>query len=141
VRPYLNDKAKSLLMRLDATRASDYSAVKEFLLHEFALTPTFYLERFITISRQNDETFVLYCSRLKGLIDYYCKSRAVTDFTSLISLLVSDRIKTTLSDDCLKYILSNELRLNMVGFHTISYLKRLMYIMLIIGMINHVQEQ
>jgi len=80
----------------------------EFLLHEFSLTPTLYLERFNTISRQNDETSVLYCFRLKGLINYYCKSRAVTYFNSLISLLVSDRIKTTLSDDCLKYILRIE---------------------------------
>jgi len=109
LRPYLNDKAKSLLMRLDATRASDYTAVAEFfLLHEFALTPTLYLERFYTISRQNDETCVLYCSRLKGLIDYYCKSRAVTDFNSVFSLLVSGHIKTTLSDDCIKDILSIE---------------------------------
>jgi len=56
MRPYLNDKAKPLLMRLDATRASDYAAVKEFLLHGFALTPTLYMERINTISRQNGET-------------------------------------------------------------------------------------
>jgi hypothetical protein len=61
VRPYLNDKAKSLFMRLDAARASKYDSVKEFLLHEFALTPALYLERFNTIAHQNDETCVLFC--------------------------------------------------------------------------------
>jgi hypothetical protein len=108
MRPYLNDKAKSLLMRLDATLASSYDKVKQFLLHEFALTPASYLERFNTVSRQNDETYKLFCSRLKGLLDYYVDSRSVNDFQSLISLLVSDRIKTTLSEDCLKYVLSVE---------------------------------
>ena len=108
LRPYLTDKAKSILVRLDATLASDYDKVKQYLLHEFALTISVYLEKFNSLSRQQDETYVLFCSRLKSLIDYYVDSRSATDFDSLISLLVSDRIKSTLSSDCLKYILSIE---------------------------------
>ena len=97
MRPYPNDNAKSLLMRLDATRASNYDVVQEFLLHEFALTPALNLDRFNTLSRQNIETCVLFCSRLEGLIDYYCKSRFASEFNSIVSLIVSDRIKTSLS--------------------------------------------
>jgi hypothetical protein len=59
LRPYLSDKAKSLMLRLDVARTSDYAAVKQFLLHEFQLTPVMYLEKFNTLTRQNDETYVL----------------------------------------------------------------------------------
>ena len=42
------------------------------------------------------------------MLDYYLKSRKVTTFDVMCELLVCDRIKSTLSDDCLKYVLSVE---------------------------------
>ena len=52
--------------------------------------------------------FWAFASRLKGLLNYYLDSRYVTDFAKLCELLVSDRIKSTLSDSCLQYVLSIE---------------------------------
>ena len=89
LRPYLNDKARQLLNRLDPARASDYNAIKKMLLHEFKLTPATYLEKFNTIRKQPEETYILYSARLKSLLDYYLVSREVgKDFDKLVSLLV-----------------------------------------------------
>jgi len=38
----------------------------------------------------------------------YLHERKVTKFDELVSLLVSDRIKSSLTDQCLKYVLSIE---------------------------------
>jgi len=45
---------------------------------------------------------------LKGFLNYYLDSRYVTDFAKPCELLVCDRIKSTLSDSCLQYVLSIE---------------------------------
>ena len=109
LRPYLNDKARQLLNRMDPARASDYNAIKKMLLHEFKLTPATYLEKFNTIKKQPEETYILYSARLKSLLDYYLVSREVgKDFDKLVSLLVCDRLKSTLPDRCLRHILSLE---------------------------------
>jgi len=51
---------------------------------------------------------VSYASKLRGLLKYYLESRKVTDFESVCDLMVCDRIKSTLSESCLKYVLSVE---------------------------------
>jgi len=86
----------------------DYSRLKHALLHEFKLSPNTYLERFNSCCKSGAETFVAFASRLKGLLDFYLDSRYVTDFAKLCELLVCDRIKSTLSDSCLQYVLSIE---------------------------------
>jgi transposase InsO family protein len=113
LRPYLNDRARSLLTRFDLMHDDDYDSVKQFLLHEFHLSPLVYLERFQRVMRGNDDTYVLFCSKLKALLEYYLRSRKIKDtndpsYARLISLLVSDRIKSTLPDHVMKHILAIE---------------------------------
>ncbi len=111
LRPYLNDRARSLLTRFDSVHYDNYDRVKQLLLHEFHLSPQVYLERFQRATRGNDDTYVLFCSKLKSLLEYYIRSRKIKDtkdpsYARLISLLVSDRIKSTLPDHVLKHILA-----------------------------------
>ena len=40
IRPYLNDRAKTLLSRCNAYKSQDYKVVKKFLLQELQLTPS-----------------------------------------------------------------------------------------------------
>ena len=51
---------------------------------------------------------VAYASKLRSLLNYYLESRNVSNYDRLCELLVCDRIKTILSESCLKYILSIE---------------------------------
>jgi hypothetical protein len=107
--PYLNDKAKSLLLRLEQAKQEKYSEVKAFLLNEFKLTPIQFKERFDRATRNRDETCTMFCSRLKNLLTYYCNSRQVKEnFKTLFSLLIADKIKSTLPEACLDHVLTSE---------------------------------
>jgi transposase InsO family protein len=108
LRPYLNERAKVLVARMDATKANDFKFVKEYLLREFQLSPKVYLERFNTLNKSSDETYLTFASKLKGLIDFYLSSRKTAEFDKLVSLLVTDRMKQGLSDACLRHVLTVE---------------------------------
>ena len=105
----MSERARSLLLRLDHERQTDYVEVREFILKEFQLTPFQFKTRFDNAKRSGDETWTLYCTRLKNLLEYYCRSRSVENtFERLFSLLVADRIKAVLPQSCLNFILSAE---------------------------------
>jgi hypothetical protein len=72
---HLGERAKSLMLRLDQTRQDDYDEVKRFLLDEFQLTPFQLKSRFDQAKRAGDEMWTLFCTRLKNLLEYYCRSR------------------------------------------------------------------
>jgi len=50
----------------------------------------------------------LYGSNMEGILKQYVDARGVKDCDSLISLILSDRIKSELSDHCLKHVISVE---------------------------------
>jgi len=107
--PLLANKAKTLLFRLTVVKLANYTEVRDFLLAEFHLTSEQYRHRFLTVKRKFDETYTLFCSRLRSLFEYYLKSRKVNqDFNKLVSLMVTDRLKTEMSPSCLKHILTIE---------------------------------
>ena len=109
LRPYLNDKAKILVGRMDPKLANDYKEVKEMLLREFKLSPAVYLDKFNTDTRKQDETCLLYSARLVVILDAYLDSRKIDQsYEKLTSLLICDRIKSTLPEGCLKHILAIE---------------------------------
>ena len=51
---------------------------------------------------------ILFASKLEGLLRQYLEARKAKEFETLVSLLISDRIKSSLSDHCLRYVLSVE---------------------------------
>jgi len=85
-----------------------YDKVKQFLLTEFRLTLKEYKVRFDTASKNVNETYVLFTSRLGNLLSYYLRSRGVEDFATLCELLVSDKLKSCLPPGTLNYVLSLE---------------------------------
>jgi len=109
IRPFLNDKAKSILGKLSPKVLGNYERLKATLFQEFKLSANVYLKRFNKCCKTKNETYVAFASKLKGLLDYYLESRGVKDLAKLCELLVCDRIKSVLSESCLKYVLSIEL--------------------------------
>jgi len=66
MRPYLSDKAKFLLSRVDLEESTDYGAVKRYILQEMQLTPSVYLDKFQAISRtvlKHTTNLVISCHR------------------------------------------------------------------------------
>jgi hypothetical protein len=106
---HLSERARSLLLRLDQTRQNDYDEVKKFLLNEFQLTAFQFKTRFDDAKRKGDETWTLFCARLKNLLEYYCRSRDVAgEFERLFTLIVADRLKSLLPQQCLNFVLATE---------------------------------
>ena len=108
VRPFLNDKAKAVVGKLGPEVLGDYERLKAAVLKEFKLSPNVYLDRFNTYRKADSESYVAFASRLKGLLNYYLESRRVDDFDGLFELLICDRIKNSLSEACLRHVLSVE---------------------------------
>lgn len=68
--PYLNERAISLLLRLERSEQKNYDNVKKCLFHEFKSTPVQYEDRFDRAVRGSDETYTIFCSRLKNLLTF-----------------------------------------------------------------------
>jgi len=56
---------------MDPSKSSDYNEVKALILREFKLTLLAYLKRFQTATKTNDETYVMFITRLQTLFQYY----------------------------------------------------------------------
>jgi len=78
-------------------------------LCEFKTTPSYLLNKFHTLTKDSSETYILYGSKLMTVLNYYLDSRSIDrDFKKILELLVSDRVKSVLDNDCLKHILTLE---------------------------------
>ena len=108
IQPYLNSKSRSVVSRMDPSACNDYKSVRDVILREHKLSPCAYLDIFNKLSRESGETTVMYGARLKSILSMYLESRQVKSIEELVSLIVSDRIKSTVSEGCLRYILSVE---------------------------------
>jgi len=82
--------------------------VCDVILKEHKFTSCAYLELFNKLSRTAGETTVMFCAKLKSLLSMYVESRTVNSFDGLMSLIVCDHIKSTLSENCLRHVLSVE---------------------------------
>jgi len=71
LRPYLNERSKLLVARMEAKDAADYATVKALLLKEYKMSPAMYRETFNTLSKLENETFSMFASRLKAVLSYY----------------------------------------------------------------------
>jgi hypothetical protein len=107
--PLLTSRARASIGRLSAVDLDDYDKVKAFLLKEFKLTPEEYRSRFLSVVKQQDETYQLFASRLANLLNYYVVSRKIDkDFDKLCQVLVADRLKECLPVGTSQYVLSLE---------------------------------
>ena len=96
--PHLSNKAKNLLARMDQSAVNNFVDVRDFLLNQFRLTPADYRKRFNEITRKSDESNVLFSSRLYTLLQFYVNSRKANSLDKLMSCLVSDRIRSSITD-------------------------------------------
>jgi len=99
---YLSARARTLCSRLEPDIRDDYDRMKMAVLKKYGLTAKCFLERFNTMRKPFNDTFILFTSKLHGLLLQYFNARKVTSFDDVVSLLVSDRVKSSLTEQCLK---------------------------------------
>jgi len=105
---YLSVRARNLCNRLQPDVRDDYDRMKRAVLKEYGLTAKCFHEKFNSMRKPFNETFILFASKLRGLLLQHFKVRKVSNFDDVVSLLVSDRVKSSLTEQCLKYVLSVE---------------------------------
>ena len=108
IRPYLSARAAAIVARMDDETVENFEATKKLLLYELKLVPSVFRERFNRVEKTDGETYVRFASRLRSLLKHYISERGVETLDDLIQLLVCDRIKGTLPESCLKFVLSTE---------------------------------
>jgi len=104
--PLLTAQAKSLVNRMFIEEMGKYDELKQFLLAEYKLTPRQYKTRFESATKTADETYTLFAARLRNLLTYYLDSCSVSDYRTLIELLLSDRLKGSLPQSIVNYVLT-----------------------------------
>src|SRR6218665_487086 len=105
--PLMTQRARTVINRV--TLADNYATVKERLLKEFKLTPREYRPKFMDAKKTAEETYTMFTARLKNLLNYYVKSKQVTDdYERLFDLLISDKLTKSLPPGPLQFVLSKE---------------------------------
>ena len=105
----LNDKAKALTPRLSRDELDDYDRLKAFILKEFHVSSIKLRDRFFSLTKQAEETYVSLASKLKNTWYYYIRSRGgVDELDKLVSLICADRLKELIPKSCLDFILAQE---------------------------------
>jgi len=85
-----------------------YDYVKQYLLEQLRLVPSYFVDEFNRAVRQTNETFKSYIARLFSLLSYYVESRNVHDFDEFCQLLLCDRLKSVLPEGATSHLLRYE---------------------------------
>jgi hypothetical protein len=89
LQPYLNQKARSVVGRMDPSLCRDYKVMRDVILKEHKLSPCTYLEYFNNATRTVGETCMMFSSRLKAFLAMYIESRKIgSSLEDLLALIV-----------------------------------------------------
>ena len=109
IRPYFSERARNLMSKCDPTQSASYQTIKKFLLQEFHLTSSVYLDKFSTLVYDPNETYNQFSTRLKSLFEYYVESRHIShNYDKLVDLIVYDRMKSALPPYLARHVLALE---------------------------------
>ena len=108
VMPYLNSRLKRMVANAPFQEFSDYTTWKSWLLNEIHLTPAVHLSNFNNAARKYDESCSQFVTRLAVLWKYYVESREVSSFDDVCKLIVSDKVKSMLSNDVRQFVLDKQ---------------------------------
>ena len=108
ITPYLTEKAKRFLCKLELGLQENFADFKRLLLKEFKLTAKQYKHQFDEAQKKNSESYVQFSTRLDSLINYYLKSRNVDNYENIVQLLISDKLKASMPNHLRNYILNKE---------------------------------
>ena len=79
----LNKKANTIYSRLDNDTCRSYDSVKTGILGGFRLSPKAYLQKFRTMKRYGDDSYLQFLHKLMDVQNYYLESKLITEFQSL----------------------------------------------------------
>jgi len=83
--------------------------IKALILKEYKLSPAAYKDLFNSLRKNDNETYVMYMSRLRTIFEAYLDARKVNEsFQTLCDLILADRLKGILNEHILKHVVAIE---------------------------------
>jgi len=137
IKPFLNDRANSLLTQIDSSHSDAY--VKDYLLNEFKLVPSQLLNDYNRLVKQPQQTFKAYMARLRLLLTYFLSGRKVKSLDDMMNLFLCDRLKANIPESMLTHVLRVESALENGAYLAPDDLVTLLYITLhqrLISLVN-----
>ena len=107
--PFLTERARRAMLSLSSTDCDTYEHWKQSLLREHRLTSLVYKQNFYQAVREPNESCLQFSTRLSCLLKYYLESRKISNsYDDLVALLLSDRLKESLSANVRYHISDKE---------------------------------
>jgi len=123
VRPFLTERAKTLIAKFNPEKVSRYEEVRNAILKQYKISATLYRDKFNDITKSDDQTFIMMTSNLFALLNSYVEARKATNLDDLRNLLVADRLKTTLIQHPYVMFCVLRLKLTRCGYPPMSSLR------------------
>ena len=93
----LNEKARNAHLNMSIEEKNDFHLFKAALLKLFRVTPKSCRLDFNNATRQSNESYLQFANRLRIMLCSYLESRDIRTLADLVDLMLSDKIKDTLS--------------------------------------------
>ena len=106
--PHLAYNTRRSILMLPPTETDTYEKWKLAVLKYHKLSPHTYRYNFENCYRTSSESCIQFTNRLLCLFKHYLQSRKVTTYDDLISLVVADRLKQSLSADVKYFVTDHE---------------------------------
>ena len=74
---YLCPKSRTLCARLEPEVRDDYVKMRDAIFKEYGLSAKCFLEKFNKVQKGASNTYILYCSKLEGLLNQYLDAREI----------------------------------------------------------------
>ena len=107
----LNEKANKIYSRLVIDTCRSYDSVKTEILRGFRLSSKAYLQKFRTIKRYGDDSYLQFLHKLKDVQNYYLDSKLITEFQSLCDDMFLEQFRSVLPSEVVFEISVMSLRL------------------------------
>ncbi len=96
----LAGKAQEVYASMSVEQSSDYQFVKKAILQAYELVPEAYRQKFRSLRKKDDETYVEFAREKETLFDRWCVSRKVgNDFNQLRQLMLVEEFKRCTKGD------------------------------------------
>src|SRR6267154_2214950 len=107
VTPFLNERCKKLAMTLE--KDALFEQLRKLILNEYNFSPKLLRKSFLEMFKMADESVSQFTTRLSNGLQMYLDSRHVnSSYSSIFDLLISDRVKDSLSYACRCHVTDRE---------------------------------
>lgn len=101
-------KALRVYNSLSPQDAKDYQSIKTEILKAYACIPETYRQRFRTLRKKTDQSYLEFARVKREALDRWLRSREVCDFNSMVEVILEEEFLRTISKEVSTFLLDRE---------------------------------